>query len=148
MSKDQFPQVRQAPVRAFEPSAASRLAPPRTSGRIVGRDRIVKQLLDGRRKRCVVIHGQAGCGKTTTAAAWRQALLALDFGVAWLTLTADDNDLTRWLDDLLASIASIDPRLTNDAAPLAGRGIDDEAVERTIIALIRSIAAASRDVAL
>lgn len=130
------------------PVVTTKLVPPRGAGRIVGRERLIKQLLEARRKRCIVLQGPAGCGKTTVTVAWRQALLPLDFDVAWLTLTPEDNELTRWLDYLLASIARIDPALTHDAALLAGRGVDSEAVERTIIALVRSIAQYRRELVL
>jgi LuxR family maltose regulon positive regulatory protein len=130
------------------PIVTTKLVPPRAAGRIIGRDRLIKQLLDARRMRCIVLQGPAGCGKTTAMVAWRQALLPLHFDVGWLTLTSDDNELTRWLDYLLASLAKIDPELTRDAAQLAGRGIDSEAVERTIIALVRAIAVHPRELVL
>lgn len=125
--------------RTLAPIVTTKLVPPRGIGRVVGRERLVAQLLEARRKRCVVLRGPAGFGKTAVMAAWRQALLSLDFEVAWLTLTAEDNEPTRWLDYLLASIARHDAELTREAALLAGRGIDPEAVERTIIALVRAI---------
>jgi LuxR family maltose regulon positive regulatory protein len=141
--------AKQAPSAGpLAPVLTTKLVPPRSAGRIVGRERLVKQLLDARRLRCIVLQGPAGCGKTTVMVAWRQALLPLDFDVAWLTLSPDDNELTRWLDYLLASLAKIDPDLTRDAAQLAGRGTDSEAVERTIIALVRAIAARRRELVL
>lgn len=149
MSKDPSPRTKQRPpARTLAPVVTTKLVPPRGAGRIVGRDRLIKQLLDARRKRCIILQGPAGCGKTTVMVAWRQALLPLDFDVAWLTLTPEDNELTRWLDYLLASIARLAPDLTRDAALLAGRGVDSEAVERTIIALVRSIALHRRELVL
>ncbi|MDR6917118.1 LuxR family maltose regulon positive regulatory protein [Pseudomonas sp. 3296] len=130
------------------PIVSTKLIPPRSAGRLVSRERLQDQMLKARRQRCIVLKGPAGCGKTSTLIAWRQALLPLGFDVAWLTLSADDNELTRFLDYLLASLAQIDPNLVREATQLEGRGIDSEAVERTIITLVRSIASRSRELVL
>ena len=95
-----------------------------------------------------MLQGPAGSGNSTTLVAWRQALLPLGFDVASLTLTPEDNEPTRLFDYLLASLAQAAPAVTQEAADFAGRGIDSEAVERTLIALVRSIAAHSRDLVL
>lgn len=133
---------------AAESRADPRLTPPRTTARVVARERLLAQLLDARRNRCVVLQGPAGCGKTTLLIAWREALLSLGFDLAWLTLVPEDNELAHFLDYLVASLAQVDPAICHEAALLGGRGMDDEAVERTIIALVRGIAAHSSDVVL
>jgi LuxR family maltose regulon positive regulatory protein len=148
MPKGPSPPKQGPPDGPLAPIVTTKLVPPRAAGRIIGRERLITQLLDARRMRCIALQGSAGCGKTTVMVAWRQALLPLDFDVAWLTLTSDDNELTRWLDYLLASLARIDPELAREAAQLAGRGVDSEAVERTIIALVRAIAAHPRELVL
>ena len=112
------------------PIVSTKLIPPRGAARLVARERLQDQMLKARRQRCIVLKGPAGCGKTSTLIAWRQALLPLGFDVAWLTLSADDNELTRFLDYLLASLGQIDPALVHEATQLEGRGIDSEAVER------------------
>ncbi|MCW2271339.1 Serine/threonine-protein kinase PknK [compost metagenome] len=126
--------------RSQSPIVSTKLIPPRSSSRLISRPRLQEQMLKARRQRCIVLQGPAGCGKTSTLIAWRQALLPLGFEVAWLTLSADDNELTRFLDYLLASLGQIDPDLVREATRLEGRGIDSEAVERTVITLVRSIA--------
>ncbi len=130
---------------ALEPKADPRLIPPRGTARIVARERLLAELLDARRKRCVVLQGPAGCGKTSVLIAWREALLSLGFDMAWLTLAPEDNDLTHFLDYLVASLAHVDPAMCHEAALLGGRGTDNEAVERTIIALVRGIASHPND---
>ncbi|MGT2428915.1 LuxR C-terminal-related transcriptional regulator [Cupriavidus basilensis] len=109
---------------------------------------MLAQLTEARRRRAIVLQGPAGCGKTATLLAWRQALLALGFDVAWLTLSADDNELARWLDALLGSLAQVDTAMTREAALLGGRGMDAEVVERTVLALVQGIASHPRDLVL
>ncbi|BAN27601.1 ATP-dependent transcriptional regulator MalT related LuxR family (plasmid) [Caballeronia insecticola] len=124
------------------------MIPPRNTARVVARERLLATLLDARRNRCVVLQGPAGCGKTSLLIAWREALLSLGFDIAWLTLAPEDNELTHFLDYLVASLTQVDPAICHEATLLGGRGMDDEAVERTIIALVRGIAAHSNDVVL
>ncbi|MGJ7566403.1 LuxR C-terminal-related transcriptional regulator [Variovorax sp. GB1R11] len=124
------------------------MVPPRSAVRAVAREALLARLMEGRRRRCVVLQGPAGCGKTTTLVAWRQALLPLGFDVAWFTLTPEDNEPTRLLDYLLASVAHVAPVATQEAADYAGRGVDSEAVERALIALVRGIAAHPRELVL
>ncbi|MEM5369563.1 LuxR C-terminal-related transcriptional regulator [Paraburkholderia azotifigens] len=125
-----------------------RLSPPRSTSRLVVRERLLNQLLEARRKRCIVVQGPAGCGKTTTLTIWREELLLLGFDVPWLTLTAEDNDMSACLGYLVASLTQVDPALTREAALLGGRGSDAEAVERTLIALVSAIASYPNDLML
>jgi LuxR family transcriptional regulator, maltose regulon positive regulatory protein len=135
-----------------QPGASSkadpRLNPPRSATRIVARERLLTQLLEARRKRCIVMQGPAGCGKTTALVAWREALLPLGFEIAWLTLAPDDNDLTHCLDYLIASLAQVAPAMCQEAVLLGSCGTDDEVVERTVIALVRGIASHGAEVVL
>ncbi|HKT95917.1 MAG TPA: LuxR C-terminal-related transcriptional regulator [Paraburkholderia sp.] len=121
---------------------------PRNKTRIVARERLIAQLIEARRKRCILVQGPAGCGKTTTLIAWREALLPLGFDLAWLTLSPDDDDLANFIDSLVASLAQVDADICREASLLGGRGVDDEAVERTVIALVRGIAERQRDLVL
>jgi len=133
---------------ALQSIVSTKLFPPRETGRLLPRDHLVARLVKARRHRCILVHGPAGCGKTTIIAAWRRELLALGFDVAWLTLASEDNEASRWLDYLLASFAQIDPTITQAASQLTGRGVDSEAIERTLIALVRSIAGRPREIML
>ena len=120
----------------------------RGAARIVARERLLAQLTEARRRRCIVIQGPAGCGKSAALMAWRVELLGLGFDMAWLTVEQEDNDLVRWLDRLLGCLSEVSPAITREAMLLAGRGLDDEGVERTIIALVRGIAACPRQLTL
>lgn len=133
---------------ALQSIVSTKLFPPREANRLLPRDHLIAQLVKARRHRCVLVRGPAGSGKTSIVAAWRQELLVLGFDVAWLTLTSEDNDISRWLDYVLACLAQVDPAMSQRAAQLRGRGSDREAVERTLIALVQSIAARPREIVL
>jgi LuxR family transcriptional regulator, maltose regulon positive regulatory protein len=134
------PDENQARPPAPSSSTATTTKVMRTPHRLIGRERLIAQLVDARRKRCIVMQSPAGYGKTTALLAWREALYPLGFQVAWLSLDARHDELAVFLDALAASLARVDPSITRDAALLGGRGLDDEALERTVIALVHSIA--------
>lgn len=137
-----------SPGEGLNSVVSTKLFPPRDAGRILAREQLIARLMEARRFQCISLQGPAGCGKTTTIAAWRRELLTFGFDVAWLTLATDDNEVSRFLDYLLASFAEVDPAIAHEAAQLAGRGVDSEAVERTLIALVRSIASRPREIVL
>ena len=127
---------------------STKLHPPRASSRIIERTALVHKMLGARRQRCLVLTGPAGAGKTTTLAAWRRALLPLGFEVAWLSLSANDNGLPRFLEGVIASVAQVDPGMTQAAELLGGGVLDPDGVERLVIALVRAIASHGRELVL
>lgn len=133
---------------AFEPVASTKLQPPRGARRLMPREALLARLQEARRLRCVILQGPAGCGKTSTLVAWRQALLSLDFDVAWLSLAAEDDELTRFFDCLLASLAEVDPALVEETARLLGRDSEESAVEHWVITLVQSISSRSNELVL
>lgn len=133
--------------RVLEPIASTKLAPPR-GARLMPREALTARLLEARRQRCVVLQGPAGCGKTSTLVAWRQALLPLDFDVAWLSLSAEDDEPTRFFDCLLASLAEVNPAVVRQAAFLMGRGSGARAVEHWVISLVQGVAERGRELVL
>ncbi|MEK7346688.1 MAG: LuxR C-terminal-related transcriptional regulator [Pseudomonadota bacterium] len=130
------------------PVSSTKLVPPRGNGRTVARERLLARLTEARRHRCVVVVGPAGAGKTTLLAAWHQALLPLGFDVAWLSLTPEDNELSRLLDWLVAALAHVDDAMVREAALLGSHLEDADAVERMVIALVRGIARHPRELVL
>ncbi|WP_152223737.1 LuxR C-terminal-related transcriptional regulator [Pseudomonas sp. SCB32] len=156
MDKPSSTTTRTSPAYAkapIEPALAaaldrSRLSPPRSGSRTVARERLATRLVEARRLRCIVIKGPAGCGKTTTLVAWRQQLLPLGFDVAWLSLGSDDNEPGRFIDYLLGSLAQVDPSIVREASLLEAHGFDGEALERTVITLVRGIAERGRELVL
>ncbi|WP_240805066.1 LuxR C-terminal-related transcriptional regulator [Cupriavidus oxalaticus] len=123
---------------------ASRLQPARMPQRMIAREALLARLLDARSQRCVVVQGPAGIGKTTALAAWRQALLSLDHDVAWLSLTAEDDEPGRFFQCLLASLAEVDPTIVREASLLMGRDSHDSAIEHWVITLVQAIAGRRR----
>ncbi|MDE2452315.1 MAG: AAA family ATPase, partial [Burkholderiales bacterium] len=107
----------------------------------MAREPLLVRLQEARRRRCIVVTGPAGSGKTTLLASWRQALLELGFDVAWLSISPEDNELARFLDCLVASVAQVDPAVVREAAMLDGGSVDSDAAEHLSVALVRGIAA-------
>lgn len=139
-----------ASAAANNPSGAlTTRAHPRGTARVVARERLLAQLTEARRRRCITLQGPAGFGKTALLLAWRLDLRALGFDMAWVTLGEDDNDASQWLDHMLSGCTQVSPALTVHATLLAPHHLpDSEAVERTIVALMGAIAECSREIVL
>ncbi|MDF3886784.1 helix-turn-helix domain-containing protein, partial [Cupriavidus basilensis] len=105
---------------AAEPVASAKLLPPRQGRQLIAREALMARLQDARRRRCVVVQGQAGSGKTSTLATWRKTLISLGFDVCWLALGSEDNDPARFFECLAASLDGIDPGLARGAAVPGG----------------------------
>ena len=131
----------------LEPVASTKLSPPR-GARLMPRDALLARMLEARRKRCLVLQGPAGCGKTSMLVSWRQALMGLDFDIAWLSLSAEDNELGRFFDCLLASLAQVDPAIVREVAYLVGHGSDASAVEHWVIKLVQGVSSRARELVL
>ncbi|QQX85750.1 AAA family ATPase [Cupriavidus necator] len=139
--------ARQSATPAFAVTP-TKLVPPRGARPLMPRDTLLARLAEARRQRCIVIQGPAGCAKTSTLAAWRQALLTLDFDVAWLSLAPEDNSVAAFFNGLVASLASVDPAIVRDAWVLMGRDGHQSAVEHWVITLVRAIGARRRELVL
>lgn len=134
--------------REIESIASTRLVPPRAARGLIARDALQARLLEARRQRCVIVHGPAGSGKTSTLVAWRQALLSLNFDVAWLSVAAEDNEPTRFFGCLLASIAVVDADVVREAAMLTARDSSATAFEHGVITMVEAISRRARDLVL
>lgn len=124
------------------------LRAPRADPRNIARPRLVEALKRERHRRCLILQGPGGCGKTTVLGAWRRELVALGVEVAWVALGEGDNDVARFVDALLVAVSEIDAAMVREAAVLAGRGDTAGAIEGIAIALVRGIAAHPHAVAL
>ena len=70
--------------------------PPRGARNLIPREALMARMLEGRRRRCPIVQGTAGSGKTSALLEWRKALISFNFDVAWLSLAPEDNELSRW----------------------------------------------------
>lgn len=125
--------------RLLETVPSTKLHPPRLARHLVPRPALQSRLLQARERRCIVVQGPAGSGKTSLAAAWRQALLAQQAEVAWLSLVGEDDEPRRFCACILASLARIDPELVRPAAQLLERDDDADADELWVITLVQSL---------
>ncbi|MDM0015273.1 LuxR C-terminal-related transcriptional regulator [Variovorax sp. J22P168] len=127
------------------PSLPTGRVPPR----LVARERLLARLVDERRRRCLVVTGPAGSGKTTLLAAWRQALVPLGFEVAWVALTPEDNEPSRFFESLIAALAAVSPALVSEALILEDAGIvHPDGMERMAITLVGAIESQGREMVL
>lgn len=129
-------------------ASSARSTRPLGSRRLMKREPLMARLMAARRQRCVVVLGQAGSGKTSTLLAWRRELMSLDFDVAWLSLAPEHEQLQRFLSDLLASIANVDPASVGEAGLLTEAVATDAEIEHWIIALVQGIGPRQRELVL
>lgn len=142
------PPAPSAAPRRLETVPSTKLHPPRLPRHLVAREALLARMLQQRQRRCIVLQGPAGSGKTSVAAAWRQALLAQGVEVAWLTLVPEDDEPQRFCACVLASLARLDPELVRPAAQLLELDDDADADELWVITLVQAIAARGRELVL
>jgi LuxR family maltose regulon positive regulatory protein len=121
---------------------------PPAPGPLIVRSRLLLRLTEASAARCVELRGPAGSGKTSLLLAWRRDLLASGADVAWLALSAEDDEPTRFFDALIAALQALDARLVAEASALAGRGSGEEIMESLVIALLRAMARHPRELVL
>lgn len=134
--------------RPIQAITSTKVLPPRGARQLMPREALMGRLLDARRHRCVMIHGQAGSGKTSTLMAWRKAMISLGYDVCWLSLAAEDNEPARFLDYLLASIAEADPAAAREASQVVAAGHDEAEIELWAITLVQGLARRQRELVL
>jgi LuxR family maltose regulon positive regulatory protein len=86
------------------------LPPPRP--KVVPRPRLIERLSEGLHRKLTLISAPAGFGKSTLASEW---VATCERPTAWLALDEADNDLTRFLAYLVATVQTI--------APTIGQGV-------------------------
>jgi len=108
----------------------------------IERKELLARLAQARHKKCILIHGPAGSGKTSLALQWRAQALAFGQEVAWLSVQpGDDGQLL--LEPLFEALDRVDADLPREARLLYNRGGPLRA-DAIAIALLRALLARSR----
>ncbi len=110
---------------------STKLHVPSPHRELVSRSRLFDRLDVGLRRRLTLVSAPAGFGKTTLLAEW---VARCQRAVAWLSLDRADNDLTRFLDYLFASL----PREARRTRP-AGKSAITEAVLTAFVNRVESL---------
>ncbi|HKQ54071.1 MAG TPA: hypothetical protein VJT74_16965, partial [Pyrinomonadaceae bacterium] len=97
------------------PRLTTKLYLPPARQTLVDRPRLLEHLNEGLQGKLTLISAPAGFGKTSLVAAWREHS---ETPLAWLSLDADDNEPTRFLDYLVAALQTIDEELTEETSGL------------------------------
>ncbi|MGD9401859.1 MAG: LuxR C-terminal-related transcriptional regulator, partial [bacterium] len=100
---------------SFETILTTRLHPPPISSDIVARPRLLKTLMEGRRRTMTLISAPAGYGKSVLASQW---LAGEKCPGAWVSLDEDDGDPRTFLAYVLAAIQNTFPEAELKTQPL------------------------------
>lgn len=82
----------------------TKLNRPSVAPDIVQRGRLIKQLDQGRKRSLTLISASAGYSKSTLVSRW---IASRDYPCAWVSLDKNDNDLSQFLNYLLAAIQRV-----------------------------------------
>jgi LuxR family transcriptional regulator, maltose regulon positive regulatory protein len=113
----------------------TKLYVPRTRLVLVPRPRLTERLNAGLSGRLTLLAAPAGFGKTTLLSDW---LLTAGHPAAWLALDAEDNDLSSFLQYLVAALQTIAPAIGSVALTLL-RSPHARPPETVITALVNDI---------
>ncbi len=101
------------------PLILTKLNAPTDHIRLVLRSRLIDKLIDSIDHRVMLIQAPAGFGKTSLSMQWRDFLITQNHRVAWLSLDAQDNDVTRCINYIIAALHSVDDSITVNTTALA-----------------------------
>lgn len=90
---------------------------PPSRSELVRRPRLIERLQQGLKGPLTLISAPAGFGKTTLISEWHSGL-GSRFPVAWLSLSADDNDPARFLQYLIAALGNLQQGMGDEIQPL------------------------------
>ncbi|MGT2492162.1 hypothetical protein ACU4GD_20630 [Cupriavidus basilensis] len=121
-----------APSSCSSPGQASRAGTDRAQEALMAR------LQDARRRRCVVVQGQAGSGKTSTLATWRKTLISARLRRVLARSRLRGQRPRSLFECLAASLDGIDPGLARGAA-VPGGDYDAAAIEHWVITLVQAL---------
>lgn len=98
-----------------EPLLATKLHVPRPRPHQVHRTRLIQRLQQGMERTLTLISAPAGFGKTTLLADW---IASCAIPAAWFSLEPQDNEPTRFLSYLIASLQTLNPHMGKTAQAL------------------------------
>lgn len=108
----------------------------------IERKKLLERLAQARQKKCVLIHGPAGSGKTSLALQWRAQALAFGQDIAWLTVQSGDDG--RFLPEpMFEALDRVDPYISHEARLLYNRDGQMRG-DAIAIALLRALLARTR----
>src|SRR3954447_3539317 len=129
------------------PVVGTKLHMPKPRRQLVPRPRLTQVLLDdpAAMPRLVLVAAPAGFGKTTVLVQWLSATGAWAAGssaperrVAWLSLDAEDSDVTRFLTHVIAALQTTSPDIGTDASSLLATGGSGATME-VLVSLVNDL---------
>ncbi|CPR17119.1 LuxR C-terminal-related transcriptional regulator [Brenneria goodwinii] len=101
------------------PLIATKLSPPRTSGAVLRRARLLSRLDLVHQRSLALVCAGAGFGKTTLLSQWHRELTSQGHSAAWLSLDEQDNALHDFRRYLLAALHPYCGELFNQLEPIS-----------------------------
>ncbi len=95
---------------------------------LIPRHQLMKLLDDGMSRPLTLVSAPAGFGKTTLLSAWARFQQSNNAQVAWLSLTEEDNDLTRFWTYILAALNKAQPEICADLITLLQKRLSTDLV--------------------
>ena len=111
------------------------------------RPRLGELLAEGMNRKLTLVSAPAGFGKTTLLSEWRMIHLGSEYPLAWVSLEEADNDPSRFLSYLVATLQTIEAGI-GDSVLASLRSPQPPPVESVLAALINDIAAVPEEFAL
>jgi LuxR family transcriptional regulator, maltose regulon positive regulatory protein len=126
------------------PILATKLYLPPPRPQLVPRPRLIERLNEGLRagRKLTLVAAAAGFGKTTLLSEWVHPSR-----VAWLSLDENDNDLARFLADVVAALQTVDAGIGADALSLLQAG-QSPPTETILTTIINAVAATTQELVL
>jgi LuxR family transcriptional regulator, maltose regulon positive regulatory protein len=106
----------------------------------VPRPRLAELLAEGMNRKLTLVSAPAGFGKTTLLSEWRMIHLGSEYPLAWVSLEEADNDPSRFLSYLVATLQTVEAGI-GDSVLASLRSPQPPPVESILAALINDIAA-------
>ncbi|AYC32407.1 plasmid partition protein [Pseudomonas cavernae] len=122
---------------------STKFTPPRIGSHSILREQLLERLNDARNSRLFLVTGGAGFGKTTLVAQWRQSLIQSGATVAWLSLSADENQLEPFCANLVGALQQAG--VTLEGAMLLGEEVSEDERRIFLSLLVNSLARVTGD---